>query len=184
MLAFLSSLLVAALPVDELHPTPWSVDFLGSQSVLDGQPLPVGAVVRAYDPTGVLAGRTSVTLDGWYLLPVYEDDPSTGLDEGAQPGDTIIFTVDGHPAVAMGPDQPVWDASGTRLNVELWASSLSGDFDGDCVVGVTDVLRQSQAMGTTRGEPGYYLPFDSDGDGDIDGNDLRQTIARWHTRCP
>ncbi|MFQ5856987.1 MAG: hypothetical protein ACE5LU_15340 [Anaerolineae bacterium] len=43
--------------------TPWWVDFLGQQSTisirlrlldasLDGQPLPVGAVVRAYDPPG------------------------------------------------------------------------------------------------------------------------------------
>jgi len=184
VLVLLSGLLVAALPTDGLHPTPWSVDFIGSQSVLNGHPLPVGAVVRAYDSSGTLAGQTSVALAGWYLVPVYQDDPATGVDEGAQPGETIVFTVNDHPAVAMGPDPPVWGEAGTRVHVELWASTLAGDFDGDCAVGVTDVLRQSAAMGATRGQPGYYPPFDRDGDGDIDGDDLRQTIERWHTHCP
>lgn len=183
-LLLLSCLVVAAYPADEVHPTPWSMDFLGSHSTLNGQPLPAGAVVRAYDPAGTLAGRVSVTLEGWYLLPAYQDDPLTGLDEGAQPGDTIVFTVDGHPAVPMGPDPPVWGAAGTRAHVELWASTLAGDFDGNCAVGVTDVLRQSQALGTTRGQAGYYPPFDSNGDGEIDGDDLRQTIANWRTSCP
>ena len=183
-MVLLASLLVAAYPVDDLHPTPWSVDFFGAQSTFDGRPLPVGAVVRAYDPEGTLAGRASVTLSGWYLMPVYQDDPATALDEGAQPGDTIVFTVNGHPAVAMGPDPPVWGEAGTRLHVELWASTLAGDFNGDCAVQVTDVLQQSAAIGATRGQPDYYPPFDSDGDGDIDSNDLRQTIAHWHARCP
>ncbi|MFQ5856571.1 MAG: hypothetical protein ACE5LU_13110 [Anaerolineae bacterium] len=62
-------LLLAFHTPDQVHPTPWSVDFVGrGGSTLDGQPLPAGAVVRAYDPTGVLAGQTTVTLAGWYLL--------------------------------------------------------------------------------------------------------------------
>ncbi len=57
------------------------VDFFGQQSTLDGQPLPAGAVARAYDPTGVLAGQSEVSLAGWYLVSVYGDDPQTaGLD--------------------------------------------------------------------------------------------------------
>ena len=41
-----------------MHRTYLWVDFLGEgESTLDGQPLPVGAVVRAHDPTSVLAGR-------------------------------------------------------------------------------------------------------------------------------
>ncbi|MBU4511606.1 hypothetical protein KJ830_11255 [bacterium] len=91
---------------DELHPTPWFVDFLGEHSTLHGQPLPVGAVVRAYDPSGVLAGRAEVTLSGWYLLPVYGDDLVTELDEGVESGDSITFTINDHPAIPLGPDPP------------------------------------------------------------------------------
>ncbi len=85
-LAWLLLAAQAAQSADELHLTPWLVDFWGEQSTLNDQPLPVGAVIRAYDPTGVLAGRAEVSLSGWYLMPVYGDDPLTELDEGTIPG--------------------------------------------------------------------------------------------------
>lgn len=56
LLLCLTLSLAAASSTDEPRATPWWVDFLGRASTLDGQPLPIGTVVRAYDPTGVLAG--------------------------------------------------------------------------------------------------------------------------------
>ena len=143
LLLCLACLLVAAQAAhstDELHPTLWFVDFVGEQSTLHGQPLPVGAVVRAYDPAGVLAGRVEVTLSGRYLMPVYGDDPLTELDEGAESGDTITFTVDGHPTVSLEPDPPLWGGAGERVHVELAACTLFGDLDCDCEVDVADVM--------------------------------------------
>jgi hypothetical protein len=169
--------------IDELHPTPWSVDFLGEQSTLNGQPLPVGTVVRAYDPSGTLAGRGEVLVSGWYLMPVYGDDPLTGLDEGARSGDRIAFTVNGGPALPLGPDQPRWIESGTRVHVELRASTLPGDFDGDCQVTGVDLMRQMASFGASRGRVGYYPPFDLDGDGVIAGRDFQQTAVNWRTTC-
>lgn len=184
----LAGLLIAAQAVhsdEELHPTPWSVDFLGQQSTLDGQLLPVGSVVRAYDPTGVLAGRAEVALDGWYLVSVYGDDHTLtpGLDEGADSGDRIAFTVNGNPAVPWGPDPPVWMVPGSRVHVELRACSLAGDFDCDCRVSMADLMRQAHSFGVSRGKAGYYPPFDRDNDDDVDARDLQQVAIYWRTSC-
>ncbi|MFQ5858243.1 MAG: hypothetical protein ACE5LU_21785 [Anaerolineae bacterium] len=167
----------------EPHATPWWVDFLGQESTLDGQLLPAGAVVRAYDPTGVLAGQAEVTLSGWYLISVYRDDPSTELDEGATPGDRIAFTVNGYQAVPLGPDAPLWVQSGNLVRVELRACTLAGDFDCDCRVTVGDLMRQAAVFGVSQGQAGYYPPFDPDGDYDIDSGDLQQVAGLWRTAC-
>ena len=182
LVAVQSPVLSLAEGSDEPHATPWWVDFLGERSTLDGQPLPVGAVVRAYDPTGVLAGRTEVTLAGWYgLMPVYGDDLQSSEDEGAEEGDSIQFTIDGHPAIPMGPDPAVW--SGLVRQVDLKACTLAGDFDCDCRVTVADLMRQVRSFGVSRGEAGYYPPFDRDGDEDIDSGDLQDAASRWRTVC-
>jgi len=193
LLLSLALLLVAAQsPVlslaegsDEPHATPWFVDFLGRQSTLDDQPLLVGAVVRAFDPTGVLAGRSEVTLAGWYLLSVYGDDPQTAeLDEGAVAGDPVVFTVDSYPAVPLGPDPSVWSQSGSRLHVELRSCTLAGDFDCDCRVTVADLMRQARSFGASRGQAGYYPPYDRVGDDDlIDIADLQDVAGRWRAAC-
>jgi hypothetical protein len=184
LIPFILLLLASQIP-DELHPTPWFVDFVGQGgSTLDGKPLPVGAVVRAYDPTGVLAGEVSVVQAGWYLLSVYGDDPQTpDLDEGADAGDPIAFTVDGHPAVPMGPEEPVWREAGSRVHVELRACTLAGDFDCDCRVTVADLMRQAAIFGVAWGETGYYPPLDRDGDRRIGSTDLQAVANGWRATC-
>jgi len=162
------------------------VDFVGEgESTLGGQPLPVGAVVRAYDPNGMLAGRVEVTLSGWYLMPVYGDDPLTDLDEGAESEDTITFTVDGYPAVLLGPDLPVWVGAGERAHVELEVSCpLFGDLDCDCDVDVVDVMIVASRWSCQLGDDCYDARYDLDGGGDIDVVDIMQVAARWGEGCP
>jgi hypothetical protein len=100
------------------------VNFYGVNSHLDGLPLPLGAEIRAYDPWGVLCGVFNVTVPGYYgLMAVYRDDPATPADEGASPSDPIHFTINGHPATTMGPDDPIWTTNGALIHVELNASS-------------------------------------------------------------
>jgi hypothetical protein len=186
LLLCLACLLVtaqAALSDDELHPTPWFIDFVGEQSTLGGQPLPVGAVVRAYDPSGVLVGRTEVTLSGWYLMAVYGDDPQTALDEGAESGDIITFTINDYPAIPQGPDPPVWTAAGERAHVELEACPLFGDLDCDCDVDVEDVMMVASGWRCQLGEECYDPRFDLDGDGDIDVVDIMLVVAQWGEVC-
>ena len=186
LLLCLACLLVAAQPAnstDELHPTPWFTDFLGEQSTLGGQPLPVGAVVRAYDPTGVLAGRAEVALSGWYLMPVYGDDPLTEFDEGAESGDTITFTVDDYPAVPLGPDPPLWVGAGSRVHVELETCPLFGDLDCDCDVDIVDIMMVASRWSCQLGDECYDAHCDLDGDGDIDIVDCMQVAVHWGEVC-
>jgi len=108
-------------------PSIFWVNFYGIDSYLAGAPLPLGAVVDAFDPDGVHCGYFVVDTVGSYgLMPVYGDDPHTPDDEGAQPGDTISFTINGYPATPMGPDDPIWTAHGDLRHVELQALNGSG----------------------------------------------------------
>ena len=169
---------------NEPHPTNLWVDFVGmGGSTMYGQPLPVGTVIRAYDPTGVLAGRAEVTLSGWYLMAVYGDDPLTELDEGAESGDTITFTINGQPAVPLGPDQPLWTASGERVHVELSAPTLFGDLDGDCDVDIVDIMMVASRWSCQREDECYDARCDLDGDGDIDIVDIMKVAAHWGEAC-
>ncbi|MGQ9568252.1 MAG: hypothetical protein ACUVWW_09395, partial [Anaerolineae bacterium] len=107
-----------------IHPTNQWVSFYGLNSLWNGYPFPPGTYVEAWDPDGVRCGEFTVVLTGTYgLMAVYADDPLTpNLDEGAKPGDTITFTVNGFVATPLGPDSPVWTITGDVLHVELSAS--------------------------------------------------------------
>ncbi|MEX0763051.1 MAG: hypothetical protein WD208_02210 [Dehalococcoidia bacterium] len=107
-----------------LSPTYSWVNAFSIESTLDGQPLPVGAVVAAYDPEGILTGRAVVQSEGKYgLMAIYMDDPSTPEDEGAVPGDQIRFEINGMPAVVLGPHSPAWSSNGAVLMLNLAANS-------------------------------------------------------------
>jgi len=89
--------------------SPEWVNFYGMSSTLDGQPLPIGAVVEAWTG-GVRCGFFTVHTIGMYgLLPCYRSYEGS---PGANPGDVISFTINGRPATPMGPDQPVWTSHG------------------------------------------------------------------------
>ena len=111
------------MPAQAVVPMDKWVMFYSLESTLDGQPLPVGAVIRAYDPQGVVCGQFRVTEAGRYgLMSVYGDDPLTEVDEGAVPGDRIKFTVNGVAATVIGSDEPVWVTFGALKQVNLAVS--------------------------------------------------------------
>jgi hypothetical protein len=108
--------------------TPQFVNFVSQQTTLNGQPVPKGSIVRAFDPDGVQCGEYVVDHAGWYgLMPCYGDDPMTPGDEGARPGDIIRFTINDLPAAPLGPDEPKWTQNGALLQVNLAASSTSNE---------------------------------------------------------
>lgn len=114
-------------PVDgslRLRPTSnWATVF-SLQTTLDGLPIPVGAVVEAFDPDGTLAGRFTVVQEGFFgAMSVYADDPQTSVDEGAEPGDVITFMIDGQPAEVLGPDAPVWTGNSIQLNLQAGSAA-------------------------------------------------------------
>jgi hypothetical protein len=107
-----------------LVPTNSWMNFYGLDCILDGQPLPVGSVITVRDPEGILCGEFTVIQAGRYgLMPVYGRDPSTQVDEGAVPGDSLHFYINGISATVTGPDEPVWTAMGDLKQVNLQAST-------------------------------------------------------------
>ena len=93
-------------------------------STLDGTPIPVDAVIQAFNPRGDLIGATVVKKPGRFgLMPLYMDDPTTSILDGARSGDKIVFTINGIPAKVSGPDKPVWTANGALLQLNLVATT-------------------------------------------------------------
>jgi hypothetical protein len=109
------------LAYEKVLPTYEWVSFWSGATTVRTAPVPAGSVVRAYDPGGVLCGEFVVHTDGSYgLMPVYRDDAATTqIDEGADPGDVISFTIDGDVAHPKGPGDTVWGANGQVKNVDL-----------------------------------------------------------------
>jgi hypothetical protein len=109
---------------DNLVPTNSWMNFYGLECTLDGQLLPVGSVITVRDPEGILCGEFTVTQAGRYgLLPVYGGDLSTQVDEGAVPGDSLHFYINGILATVAGPDEPLWTAMGDLKQVNLQVST-------------------------------------------------------------
>lgn len=112
-----------SIPDSPVATNSW-MNFYGLECTLDGQPLPVGSVITARDPEGILCGEFTVTQAGRYgLMPVYGDDPTTQVNEGAVPGDSLHFYINGILVTVIGPDESVWTAMGDLKQVNLQAST-------------------------------------------------------------
>ncbi len=114
-------------PMPNLIPTTAWVDFFSKNSKFWGGPIQIGDVITAEDPNGVICGSYQVDkAPGHYgFMPVYGDDPySISIDEGAAPGDTITFRINGYLAIPMGPDSPIWTAHGHIQNIDLTVEEI------------------------------------------------------------
>lgn len=97
------------------------MNFYG-EAMLDGKPVVVGTIIRAYDPEGVECGYFEVNAEGYFgLMPVYGNDPTSDEDEGAEIGDEISFTINGFPAAIEGNSK--WNNM-AQERVSLEAESL------------------------------------------------------------
>ena len=106
----------------DVTPTNDWCDFYSMASTFNGSPVPVGAVIDAYDPQGVHCGTcTAHTAGGWGVMHVYADDTGTTPDEGASSGDTISFRINGY-AATVTSGSATW-ASKVRKNINISAWS-------------------------------------------------------------
>ncbi|OQY27645.1 MAG: hypothetical protein B6244_09985 [Candidatus Cloacimonetes bacterium 4572_55] len=119
-----------------LIPTNESIQ-ITSQNVTysDGTLAPAGSVIRAYDPDGTFCGADTLSSEGgFFFLFVYKDDNYTpDEDEGALPGDTLSFTINGWPADDWEPGtggipgfvlHGIWDANGSIHDIDLTMRSF------------------------------------------------------------
>jgi PKD repeat protein len=125
----LTSIMVDTLCVQDSNfvvPTDQWINVFCQAPKLDGSPLAPGDVIAAYAPGNVLCGLDVVRSDGSFgFMPVYRDDQFTPSVEGAKPGDTITFRINGH--VAYTVPSVVWTANGDRIQVCSFASELCKD---------------------------------------------------------
>ncbi|MEW5924743.1 MAG: T9SS type A sorting domain-containing protein [Candidatus Zixiibacteriota bacterium] len=152
------SLLAMGTAYGEVIPTMEWTNFRGSATTYNGNPVPVGSVIDAYDPDGAHCGTWTVKTEGIYgFMPVYADDPySVDVDEGAGLGDQLTFYLNGRLALTEGPDDPVWTGMGTTAEVNLSATA--------------DVSMEATAMpGDQDALPGdtvrYYVTVRNTGNG-------------------
>jgi len=173
------------LIVSSVRPTNEWVNFYSQNTTLNGQPVPVGTLVEAFDPQGTKCGETIVNHAGWYgLLLCYRDDPETPEDEGAVPGDTIAFRVAGSPAAASGPDTPQWTSNGDIREVDLAARTVPCyDFLPPAGVGAEDVQLVAAHWREHPGHPGWDPRFDLNGDGQVTVADILRVAAAWGRTC-
>ncbi len=88
---------------DGVTPTNEWINLYSTNSTVDGDPVPPGAVVSVFDSGGAKCGETEVTEAGWYgLMPCYRAPADSGgghLPRGSQDaaadGESLSFTVDG-----------------------------------------------------------------------------------------
>ena len=123
-----SNLTIKLYPVPEPVPTHLKVDFYGDTVRVDGENIREGDVITVFDPDGVLCGVYFVNTPGQYgFLHVYGDDPTTDIDEGASPNDTLVFLVNGNHVYNIRPNMPVWTANNDIIKLNFDASSTAGD---------------------------------------------------------
>ena len=114
LLALVAVTLMAALVSAQPYPGPKFANYYSSATLFNGQPVPVGSIIRAYDSSNVLSGVDTVGLGpsapaGFFgFMNVYGDDLTTvGVDEGPITDDTVRFTINGRPATVVSGD-PTW----------------------------------------------------------------------------
>lgn len=122
-----ANLIFQLKPIPSITPTTEWVDFYSKNSHFWGGLVQMGDIVTAEDPDGVVCGICTVDKSpgNYGFLPVYRDDPySTNVDEGAEPGDSLVFRINGYQARPMGPESPIWTAHGDIRNVDLLVEEI------------------------------------------------------------
>jgi len=107
-----------------LHPVYDFMGIYGNLSIED-EPAPVGTVVEVFDGEGNLAGSAEVRYPGLYgFLPIYRDNLSSPVDEGADTGEWLTIQVDGR----FTGHQVQWSEFGDAVNIDVAVRPLPTQF--------------------------------------------------------
>lgn len=112
-IGLLSGLSAQVLPTQE-----W-IHFYSDSSTVNGRPIAAGTRISVLNEKGYLCGEVWVRTAGQYgFLPVYRDDGTSTLIEGATPGEILLFYLHGL-MVPPGFNFPVWTSNGAVLKWDL-----------------------------------------------------------------
>lgn len=161
------SLLLGSSVWGDVTPTNTWTSFYGSVFTRDNNdaliPAPAGTVIDAYTQSGLHVGTYTVSdaMPGpgkYPFMPVYGDDNTTLIIDGAQAGSIIFFRINDKDASPGGPNPIIWGQSYPIRNVDL--SMLPSS------------LKVSMQPGTVKGQqikPGdivhFEIPVKNTGDG-------------------
>ena len=107
----------------QISPTPYFTSFYDDASTYNGEPLPVGTIITAFDQSGVLCGADTVhTLGNYGFMPVYGDDPGSPEDEGAVDAETIVFKINGKTATVESGDATFTDQANKQVRLSATGS--------------------------------------------------------------
>jgi hypothetical protein len=170
----------AGVQAQSIHPTPFFTSFADTMiaSTYNGEPVVVGSIIQAYDPSGIYCGIDTVRLDGgsgeaiFGYFSVYGDDPNTpALDEGAVAGEHITFKINGRTASVIGGDDTWTDQS--LKSVTLAANAT---------IAVTGIGFPSDTLIMPGDTDTYRVEVRNDGDGtDFYGVKLSMSLTGGDT---
>ena len=131
----------------DVTPTNEWISLYSHNTQLNGEAIPVGALIDAYDPDGIHCGRFIVSAEGQFgFMCVYADDSYSDEDEGAEPSDIITLRINGLLAATRGAEEVIWGENGETIEADLAIN--------DVAIGV-DINGPSSGSGTP-GEYTYY----------------------------
>lgn len=143
------------------------------ESTFNGNPLAIGSIIQAYDPSGTYCGIDTVELDEGsgnpkFVFPVYGDEAGTvGLDEGAVGGEQITFKINGRTASVTAGDD-------TWTNQELKSVTLAAT----STIAVSGVSSPADTLVLPQRTVTFEVQVRNDGDGlDFYGVKLSMTAA-------
>lgn len=141
----------------QIHPNPVFMFCFDDATTFNGQPVPVGSIIKAYDQSGVLCGMDTVHTAGNYgSMAVYGDDtgPGSTIDEGCDPGEAVVFEINDRPATVEAGDNS-FENQGTR-QIQLAAGST---------IGITAVDMPEDKLGTFNSIVRFEVGVRNDGNG-------------------
>ena len=139
----------------QISPTPYFTSFYDDASTYNGEPLPVGTIITAFDQSGVLCGADTVhTLGNYGFMPVYGDDPGSPEDEGAVDAETIVFKINGKTATVESGDATFTDQANKQVRLSATGS-----------VALTAIELPNSQAATFDDTIRFYVAIRNDGDG-------------------
>ena len=157
ILALMVAIGMTAAALGQVMPTNVWTDFGGTACTLNGNPMPVGSIIQAFDQSGVLCGeRTTATAGKYLATAVYGDDQFTpAIDEGCVMNEVVTFKVNGIVAAKLGPDGDQWIGNGqiqvmNLASVQNFSLNIVGPDGGQGFAGVPT---------------NYIITVENDGDG-------------------